>query len=359
MNKLLLHEFHQHLGARFATVNDSEVVEDYGDTAAEHRALSESAGVLDLSFRGRLCLTGKDRARFLHGQVTNDIARLKPGQGCYAALITAKGKMQSDLCVYCLEEELLLDFEPGLARRVSDRLEKYVIADDVQIVDAEAGYGLLSVQGPAAETVVRALGLAEQVPATAYGFVKIGDAAGEILLVNHARLGTSGFDLFVPAVALDGIAEKLTAAPATPGRACGWRAFETARIEAGIPRFGVDMDESNIPLEAELEERAVSFNKGCYIGQEVISRIRTYGHVAKALRRLVLGGTELPAHGDKLYYDGKEAGYITSATSSPALKANVALGYVRKEAYQIGNELALRTAGGESTARIAGLPFSK
>jgi folate-binding protein YgfZ len=366
MNELILHEFHRGLGARFATADETEVVNDYGDAAAEYRALGEAAGVLDLSFRGRLCLTGKDRARFLHGQVTNDIARLRPGQGCYAALITAKGKMQSDLYVYCLEEELLLDFEPGLTRQVSERLEKYIIADDVQVVEVGAAYGLLSVQGPAAESVVRALGLAKEIPAQALGFTRIADAAGEILLIHQARLGTVGFDLFVPAAALGSLAEKLVAAAKVSkspggGRACGWRALEMARIEAGIPRFGADMDDSNIPLEAGLEERAVSFSKGCYIGQEVISRIRTYGQVAKALRRLLLAGDleSLPARGDKLYHEGKEAGYITSATASPKLKANIALGYVRKEAYQIGTELGLRTAGGESAARVAGLPFAK
>ena len=115
MDTLALHEFHANSGARFTTLNDAEAVSDYGDPLAEHRALRESAGVLDLSFRSRLCLTGADRVRFLHGQVTNDVKRLRAGEGCYAALVTAKGKLQSDLYVYARAEELLLDFEPGLA----------------------------------------------------------------------------------------------------------------------------------------------------------------------------------------------------------------------------------------------------
>lgn len=362
MNELSLHEFHNGLGARFETVGTAEVTADYGDVLAEHAALCRTAGVLDLSFRGRLCVTGRDRGRFLHGQVTNEIARLQPGQGCYAALITAKGKMQSDLNVYCLEEELLLDFEPGLTGKVSERLEKYIIADDVQVVDVTAPYGLLSVQGPGAETVVRSLKFPDELPGKAFSFIKRNGEAGEIILANRARLGTAGFDLFVPAAALRGLAEQLIgAARLAGGGPCGWRALEMARIEAGIPRFGADMDEMNIPLEAGLEEGAISFNKGCYIGQEVISRIRTYGQVAKALRRLLLAGDlkGLPVHGDKLFYQGKEAGYITSATTSPQLKTAVALGYVRKEANQIGTELVLRTAGGESAARISGLPFGK
>ena len=115
MDVMVLHEFHRKAGARFLDLNGMEGVRDYGDDAAEARALRESAGILDLSFRGRLCLLGADRRSFLNGQVTNNVKDLKTGEGCYAALVTAKGKMESDLYIYCLENELLLDFEPGLS----------------------------------------------------------------------------------------------------------------------------------------------------------------------------------------------------------------------------------------------------
>src|SRR5579883_1900764 len=145
---LALHELYYGLNARFAEVNGCEVVADYGDWQAEHAALRESAGALDLSFRSRICLTGADRLRWLNGQVTNNVKDLRAGQGCYAALVTAKGKLESDLNIFCLPDELLLDFEPGLTERVTQRLDKYIIADDVQVVDVAAHYGLLSVQGP-------------------------------------------------------------------------------------------------------------------------------------------------------------------------------------------------------------------
>jgi folate-binding protein YgfZ len=349
MERLALHEFHQQLGARFIELSGAEAVADYGDTAAEHAALVEGAGVLDLSFRSRLCLTGNDRKRFLHGQVTNDINRLGTGQGCYAALTTAKGKMQSDLNVYCLADELLLDFEPGLTATVAQRLEKYLVADDVQVVEVAPHYGLLSVQGAQAELTVRALGLFSDTTANPLNIVKASEANfGELYLANQARTGSRGFDLFVPMPAMESVADKLlTAARALGGRACGWHALETARLEAGIPRFGVDMDESNLPLEAGLGERAVSFNKGCYIGQEVLNRIHTLGHVNKELKGLRLADDlkELPVKGDKLYQLGKEAGYITSAVESPRLKGKIGLGYVRREA---GTELTLKSSGGES-----------
>ena len=382
MNPLMLHEFHHRLGARFAELNGAEMVNDYGDWLAEYAALRQSAGVLDLSFRSRICLTGADRVRFLHGQVTNDVKRLRVGEGCYAAITTNKGKMESDLNIFCLADELLLDFEPGLTRKISQRLEKFIVADEVQVVDVAADYGLLSVQGPKAEEVVSMIGLIgrdalprvqadQQVGPT---ILKISDATlGEIYLVNHPRLASfplpakrgegenmlSGFELFIPHSSLGAMADKLiAAAKQIGGRACGWQAFDTARIEAGIPRFGADMDETNLPLECGIENSAISYKKGCYIGQEVINRIHSFGHVAKELRGLRLTDDleSLPQRRDKLFYQGKEVGYITSAVKSPDY-GNIALGYVRRQANQIGTELILKTAAGERTVKIVSLPF--
>ena len=380
------------------------MVNDYGDWLVEHAALRETAGVLDLSFRSRICLVGTDRIRFLHGQVTNDVKQLRADEGCYAALVTAKGKMESDVNILCLQDELLLDFELGLTGKVSQRLEKFIVADDVQIVDAAPHYGLLSVQGPKAETLVRAMGwfgvppsggsgdansnrVNAELPTKPCDSVKISDATlGEIYLANQPRLagsvgilpaglrakdvtarrqdagapGAGGFDLFVPNSSLAAVAEKLiAAAKSVGGLACGCQAFETARIEAGIPRFGVDMDETNLPLECGIENRAVSYSKGCYIGQEVINRVHSFGHVNKELRGLRLADDlkSLPQKSDKLFRDGKEVGYVTSVVKSPVLNAVIALGYVRRETNQIGTELTLRTAAGENFAKIVELPF--
>jgi folate-binding protein YgfZ len=403
---LPLHEFHHSLGAQFTELNGAEMVNDYGDWLAEHAALRQGAGVLDLGFRSRICLTGADRVRFLHGQVTNDVKKLRVGEGCYAAITTNRGKMESDLNIFNLPDELLLDFEPGLTETISQRLEKFIVADDVRIVDVAPHYGLLSVQGPKADEVVRALGLFgvppsggaagtpagrvnAELPTSPVDSVKISDVTlGEIYLMNRARLNpsrsrgneaqikdksetphvfsyNSGFDLFIPNSSLGAVADKLiAAAKQIGGRACGWQAFETARIEAGIPRFGMDMDDTNLPLECGIENRAVSYHKGCYIGQEVINRIHSFGHVTKELRGLRLAdpagaGSPLPQRGDKLFRDGKEVGYVTSAVKSPLVNANIALGYARREANQIGTELTLKTAAGESPAKIVALPFVK
>jgi len=177
--------------------------------------------------------------------------------------------------------------------------------------------------------------------------------------MRHSRLRSTGFDLFVPVATTSILAEKLRVlAPQVNGRFCGWDAFEIARIEAGVPRFGIDVDETNLPPEAGLEKEAISYSKGCYIGQEVIARIRTYGQVAKTLCGLRLEGDSdsLPTKGDKILCGDKDCGYITSAVWSPTLKANLALGYVRR---QVGAEtsLTVQTRAGQRAARIVPTPF--
>jgi len=276
--------------------------------------------------------------------------------------------MESDLNLFNLPDELLLDFEPGLAEKISQRLEKFIVADDVQIADVTPHYGLLTVQGQKASQVVNAVGLAtDGVTGKVRSIVKISDAMlGDIYLANQPRISSgtekTGFDIFVPNNSLGAVADKLIAAAKNVGgRACGWTAFETARIEAGIPRFGADMDETNLPMECGIEQSAMNFNKGCYIGQEVLNRVHTIGHVNKELRGLRLADDlqTLPQKNDKLFYNGKEIGYITSAVKSPALNATIALGYVRREANQIGTELTLRTAAGDGAVKIVELPFVK
>jgi len=352
MAALPLHEFHQVAGAVFGEVNGQEAVAHYGDWLAEYKALREGAGVLDLSFRGRLCLLGADAQRFLNGQVTNNVKDLQIGEGCYAALVSAKGRLQSDLNIYRLENEMLLDFEPGFSELVSQRLEKFVIAEDVQIIDVSAQYGLLGLRGPKVAEVVAVLSPRLTVPSKTMGWTKFEDAAlGEI----YVTLARGGLDLFVPAAAMKDIASRLQ----VKGRLCGWQALETARIEDGQPRFGADMDETNLAPEA-LDTRAISYSKGCYIGQEVIARVRTYGQVARSLRGLRLSGDSLqaPAKGTKLFLGDKEVGSITSAVWSPALRGVIALGYVRREANQIGTELEAQVSNGRIPARITELPFA-
>jgi folate-binding protein YgfZ len=269
--------------------------------------------------------------------------------------------MESDLNVYCLAEELLLDFEPGLSSKISERLNRFIVADDVQVVDVAPHYGLLSVQGPDSQRVLKQLGLLSELPARPFDFKNTTDAnLGEIYIARQPRLRTEGFDLFVPVPGLGAVADKLIAATkAVGGRPCGWQAMETARIEAGVPRFGADMDEGNLPQECGIEASAVSYTKGCYIGQEVLNRVHTLGHVNRSLHGLLLADdlAALPRKGEKLLHAGKEVGFITSATRSPRSNRNIALGYVRREAAEPGANLVLAGSNGESAACISKLPF--
>ncbi len=209
--------------------------------------------------------------------------------------------------------------------------------------------------------MVRALGLGCNSPPRPWQSAAIEDAAlGRIYLMNLPRTGNAGFDVFAPTDSLRAVAEKLIAsATALGGRTAGWQAFEWARVEAGIPRFSADMDETTLPPEAGLEARAICYSKGCYVGQEVIARIRTYGQVARRLRGLLLPDSlaSLPARGDRLFKDGKDAGSITTAIDSPALHAKVALGYVRREVNASGTELTLSPGPGAAAVRVVELPF--
>lgn len=355
-----LHEFHAALGASFLDLNGAEAVADFGDWRAEHAALTQAAVVLDLSFRGRFVLLGADRARLLHGQCTNDILGLPPGRGCYALFASPKGRLEADAHIYNLGDELLLDLEPGLAAPVMARLEKFILAQDVQPVDAAPYYGLLSVQGPRSAEAVHALGFGLDVPAEDHALRTAEDATlGRLYVMHHARAGAAGADVFVPVAALGAVADKLIAAVrALGGGPAGWTALEAARIETGIPRFGADFDAANLSAEAGLDARAVSFTKGCYSGQEVINRLRTFGNVAKALRGLRLpAGRPLPRRGDRLFREGKDVGQVTSAVDSPRF-GPIALGYVRRECNAPGTRLATRADGTEEV-EVTALPFTE
>ena len=310
----------------------------------EFTSLSKMTGLLDLSNRSRLCLLGADRAKFLHGQVTNDINGLAEHTGCYAALVNAKGKMESDLFAYRLADEILLDFETGLADAVRSRLESFIIAEDVEVADVAPHFGLLSVQGPKAAEVLAALKL--PTPESEFSLTKTAD---EIFVVNQPRLGSVGFDLFVPVDAAENLESRL----AEHAPLCSEAAFEKARVLSTIPRFGKDFTSDNLAPEGGIEARAISYAKGCYIGQEIIARIRTRGKVNRILRGLRLDGAA--AEGDEIFLGDKKTGVLSSVTTKP----NVALAIVHRDAAEPSTSLRVNTKNGSVTAKVATLPFER
>jgi folate-binding protein YgfZ len=250
--------------------------------------------IADLSaVRNRLRVTGADRVEFLHGQCTNDIRRLRTGESCYVAFLNAKGKMRGEGQVICLADEFLLEVNPGLA----PSLEKFIITEDVTI---------------------------EDVSASMHEWLVVGGEAGEV----PAQAVTFQHPLGWGVIGGNPMTETISA-----------EALEVLRIEAAVPKWGVDMDESTIPNEAGLEARAVNYDKGCYIGQETIARIKTYGHVNRRLVQMVIGGESVPARGDTILAEGREVGQVTSAVRSSRLGKPLALGYVRREFATAGAKL--------------------
>jgi len=357
MTPLTLRETHLKLGANLADFNDCEGVDHYGDPTAEFRHLREKAALLDLSHRSRLCVIGPDRVPFLHGQVTNDIKGLGPGDGCLAALVDHKGKIQSDLTIHRLQDELLLDFEPGFTQRVTERLNQFIIAEDVEVVDVAPLYGLLSVQGVQSVAVIEALKLDCPLPETPRSIASTPHTDfGEAYLARRDRAGTTGFDFYVPDGSLPAAFQALLAAVESHGGGlCGAAALEKARILAAIPRYAADMDETNLVSETGIASEAISYAKGCYIGQEVIARIRTYGRAKRRFCRLQCpaSGGALPQKGDLLFVGERKAGWITSATETADQAAVVALGYVSADHWDTGSELTLKTGNEELAVTVA------
>jgi folate-binding protein YgfZ len=308
---------------------------------AEYRQLREECGLLDRSARGKLIVSGGEAAEYLQGQLTNDVEALAPGEGQYAALLDRKGHMQADMRVLRLPaEEIWIDTEPEALEPARRHLEMYKIGRDVAIADLTAERAILSLIGPRSVEIAGTAALPEHA-------VEAASIAG----VECLAVGTAlGIDLI--AKAADAETDLLRAALTGAGAVeVGAEAAEVVRIEAGTPRFGAEMSAETMPAEAGIVERAVSFTKGCYIGQEPVARLHYKGRPNRHLRGLELSGPASP--GETLRLGEKEVGRVGSACVSPA-RGPIALAIVRREA-EPGAELALGEDG--VTARVTDLPF--
>ena len=306
--------------------------------AGEYGALTERCGLVDRSERGKLALTGGEAKEFLHGQVSNDVEALEPGQGCYAAFLTPKGKMLGDLRVLDLGDELFLDTERVSLQPLFNMIRRYKLGRDVELHKRTVERGLLSLVGPEARAAAGAHVLATDEHA---------NLASEIGGVPVRLVATAGgVDLICDA---ERTAE-LKAALDLPE--VSEAAAEVVRVETGRPRYGLDLDESVIPQEAGLNERAVSFTKGCYVGQETVARLYYRGKPNRHLRGLRL--SEPAATGDLLRFGEREVGRLSSSVVSPA-RGPIGLAIVRREAAP-GATVAVGERGG--TATLVELPFS-
>jgi glycine cleavage system T protein len=351
-----LREWQARMGAQWIRRADRDIPAHYGDPASEHRAVREAAGLADRSFRGKLRLLGKDRVEFLNGMVTNDVMHLAPGRGCYAALTTAKAKMLSDARIYCLEDSLLLDIEPEAVEKVKKHLDFYIISSDVTIEDLTESWGMLSLFGPESPGILSKAVSVSGLPPAELDFIKTRIETADLLIARNEMTGEDGFDIFAPKEVLAPMFRKLTDAGARP---IGQQAVETLRVEAGIPRYGVDMDESHFPMEAGLTERAVSETKGCYIGQETIARALAQGHMNRFLAGLAIEGTAVPERGSEIRAGDRAVGSVTSAVFSPTLGRVIAIGIIHRDFSKPGTAVSVRSGGNPLTATVTKLPFYK
>jgi folate-binding protein YgfZ len=343
--------------ASVGEIGGRSVVLSYAGVATEYEALHRYAVVFDRSHRGRMRVSGASAGEMLTGLVTNDVVALSVGQGQYAAALTPKGKIISDLRIFRDEGSFLLDAPPRASEGWLTTVRKYVNPRLAPYTDESPKLRDLGVFGVSARIVVgemtgissSALGV---LPPYAHAAVTIEGA--RIIVARVPELELEGFELFVPAEIYELLWDRALAAKATPG---GLQTWEIGRIEAGRPEWGVDIDESTLPQEANLEElHAISYTKGCYTGQETVARVHFRGHVNKHLRGLRAAGPEPPVTGAALFdAAGKSVGDVRSTAASPRL-GGIAIGMVRREV-ELGASLLARWEGGETRVDVAHLPF--
>jgi aminomethyltransferase len=355
VRKSPLDEAHKRLDATMTDVGEWRLPASYGDTAAEYAVVrGGGAGLIDLSSRGRIEVSGSEAAQFLNGLITNDVKALEENAWMRAAFPNVQGRLIAEARILKLGgEKFLFDTEAATHERVLKTLERFTLAGDFRVNDLTDETALISVQGARAAEIIKVT-LDEDAARVGRGRVHVAQWNNQSLQVIRATwTAEDGFDVFVNGAEAVSLWEALTA---SGGRAVGFDALDLLRIEAGLPFYGVDMDETNVVLEAAPDE-AVSFTKGCYIGQEIIARIHWRGHVAKKLCGLSFDDSGEPKRDDKIRtMDGKEIGRLTSVILSPQLNRTVALGYVKYDYLAPGTEVRVISHETELAARVVELP---
>jgi folate-binding protein YgfZ len=343
-----LRDLTERLGGSFASGEDVTPA-DFGDVNGEVSAARSTAIVVDRSPRGKLLFKGEDCASFLHGMLTNTVEGMSQGMGNHTALTDVKGSVQADAWLYHCGDGLVMETEPGVQEKVKTFLDKYVIADDVEIVDWTSPCAIIGLQGPrASEILEKVSGAKPALEALGHTEVKIGDA--DVRLVNRSYTGEPGFDLWVANNA-ESVFQLLVDEGVAPA---GTRALEILRIEAGIPRYGVDVDDRVVPLEAGLSE-TVDFTKGCFIGQEVLGKMNNIGKPRRYLVGVEVDTDTAPEMETELTSEGKVVGLTKSGIRSERLGKTICLASVRRGSEELGTKL---TGPDGCTCEVVELPFS-
>jgi folate-binding protein YgfZ len=344
-------------GAACRSYGGIELVETFTDPSQEATETRAAAGLFDLSFRAGLQFTGPDRATFLHNLLSNDIAALRPGTGCYAMLLTRESKIVADANVLCTKDAIRLELDRRVKDRARAHLERFLIADDVEIEDRSEQEASLGIHGPRALEILAAVLPDYDLPRAELEHAPAAIAGAPLLVVRDDWTGDPGFDVVVARGDALRVWDAMLAAGAARGlRPAGMAAADVLRLEAGRPRIGVDFDETCLVLEAALE-RGIHFSKGCYLGQEIVERASARGHVNKRLVGLRVEGDVVPLPGARIAAEGSDAGRITSAAHSPLLGSTIALGYVKRAFVAPGSRLSVELPSATAPAVVAALPF--
>lgn len=342
---LPLAALHRRLEAELAEVDGFTVPLRYGPVEEEHRTLREGCGIADLSWRGRLELVGADRHRFLHNYLTCDVKGLAPGSGAYGFFTSSQGRILSDAVVLAHGDRLWVEVGPGQEEPVGEHLRKFILADRVEVRTLDDMLPV-AVLGQRAEAVLGA-DLSALGDGT-WRHARVSIHGTEVALQRRGLMGVPAYTLWVSASVAAPLIERLIVEGARP---VGFEALEILRAEAGIPRFGRDFGPDNFPQETGIEE-AVSYTKGCYLGQEVVARIHYRGGVQNSLKGLVFEGSA-PA-GASLLHEGREAGKATTVVRSPVLGRTVGLGILHRRAAEAGTRVEV---DGSGAATVQDLPF--
>jgi len=352
-----LYEIHRKFGATFGERHEGwNLAVQFTDTVSEHEAVRNDVGIADISYHGVLTLTGEDRAKFLHRLISNDVENLSNGEGNYATLLTNRGKVIADMKVYILEDAIYISTAPESAENAFTELDKYLIADDVELSLETDKIGAIAVYGPKSPELVQSVLNTEDLSnlpeyhSRSYVFDK-----QWIVCAGSNTVGEYGYYLYTPANALEVLWERLMAERPNVVP-IGWDALESLRIETGTPRYGTELTDAIIPLEAELEH-AIDFEKGCYIGQEIVARMKYRGHPNRLLRGIEIDAENVIQQNSKIFSGDKEVGWVTSSAYSPTLGKLIALGYVRMAFTEQGSQIQIETEGGQVNGTVVDLPF--
>jgi folate-binding protein YgfZ len=301
---------------------------------AEYDALVHRAGLVELE-RTQIELSGADRSTFMHNLCTADVKRLPAGAGREAFLTSVQGKTLGHVFLFAGSETLVIDTVAGQAESILKHLDHYLITEQVTLTDRSDDWSEWLLAGPRAESLLaERFDVRIEEPRLSHATIDLAGMGVSVRRVDVTQPG--GFLISVPREARDALRDALLAAGATR---CGHEAFEAARLEVGFPWFGLDITDANLPQEVGRDQQAISFVKGCYLGQETVARIDALGHVNKTLVGLRFDGTDVPAARTELQAGGAVVGHVTSASYSPRLQAPLALGYVRRGHNQVGARL--------------------